>query len=37
VANFFDGLLLAGLYLWRKSLLPPVLAHAIANAIAFLS
>jgi membrane protease YdiL (CAAX protease family) len=37
VANFFDGLLLAGLYLWRKSLLPPVLAHAIADAIAFLS
>jgi CAAX protease family protein len=37
VANFFDGLLLAVLYVWRESLLPPVVAHAVGNAIAFLS
>jgi membrane protease YdiL (CAAX protease family) len=37
VANVFDGLLLAVLYIWRESLLPPVLAHAVGNALAFLS
>jgi membrane protease YdiL (CAAX protease family) len=33
----FDGLLLAVLYRWRESILPPLLAHALGNAIAFLS
>ena len=37
VETFFEGLLLAGLYVWRKSVLPPVLAHAVGNALAFLS
>jgi membrane protease YdiL (CAAX protease family) len=33
VANFFDGLLLASLFLSRRRVLPAAIAHAVANVI----